>query len=566
MTTFIRKTFTFLLITVVSSGSLLAQTHDDGLAAMQLENWGKAIEVYSALTKKDPTDQPAWLTLGTAYLAKGDTAKAKATFESAFNAKSEGPYAMIASGRILLLEKEYAKAEEIFKKAKKYGRKDIVTKRLLGESFLYDLPGVKPNFTRAEEELKEAMEFDSKDFATLMALGYCYKEMPNGGLAAQHYEYAVHAQPQSALATFMLAKVYRAAKIYEKFLSYTDKAIALNPKFTEALRAKAEYLYFDKEWEKATAAAKALVSQGTEVTIEDEMLLANLLYITKDCNGCSELVDRILKKDGSKNYLRRLQAYCHFDNGRYPEGLRILEDFFRQVKPDKVLPSDYEYLARLQIRTGKDTTAAVGNFMKVIELDSSKWTLYEEIAKLYYDSKDYCRAAKAYQAYADFLTDKQALVNTSYYLGISYYFCQDGDSLHYVKAEKAFTTITEILPDATIGWLWLAKSAKFRDPDVVTHPELLSEFGVAKAYFEKYAELASADKEKNKRDLISAYEYLSYYHFSRKEDEQALAFIAKLLELDPENASGVGMRDAIQNSGATPQQAPKPVNGGGKGK
>ncbi len=568
MTNFLKKSFTLLLaITIGVSSGVLAQTHDDGMIAMQLEKWDKAIEVYSALTKADPQDQVAWLTMGSAYLAKGDKDKAKATFDAAFNAKSEGPYAMIASGRILLLQNKYAEADAIFKKAKKYGKKDVATRRLIGESFLYEVPGVKPNFTRAEAELKEAMDFASKDFATLMSLGYCYKEMPNGGLAAQHYEFAVQVEPQNALAQFMLARVYRAAKIYDKFFLFVDKAIALNPKFSEALRAKTEFLYFDKKWEKATEAAKTLVNQGADVTIDDEMMLANLLYITKDCKGCSDIVERILKKDGSKNYLRRLQAYCNYDNGKYAEGLKILEDFFKQVTPDKVMATDYEYLARLQIANGKDTAIAIQNFLKVIKMDSSRWSLHEEMAKLYYDAKNYCQAAKSYQSYIDSLTDKQALVNANYTLGICHYFCPD-DSLHFIKAEKAFTTITELLPEASIGWLWLAKSAKNRDPDVVANPDSVSKFGVAKPFFEKFAELASVDKEKNKNDLIAAYEYLSYYYFSRNEDEPAKATIDKLLELDPENESGVGMKEAIE-AGSTPGKPippTKPNGGGGKGK
>ena len=563
MTNLLKKTFTLLVATILgASAGLIAQTHDDGLAAMQLKEWDKAIEVYTALTKADPTDQPAWLTLGSAYLAKGNKEKAQATFEKAFEAKAEGGYAMVATGRILLLQNKYADADEVFQRTKrKFGKKDIDLKRLIGESFLYNVPDQKPNFTRAEEELKEAMDISSKDFRTLMTLAYCYKEMPNGGLAAQHYEYAVHQEPKNSLAMFMLAKVYRAAKIYDKFLDYVDRAIAMKPNYTEALRAKAEYLYFDRKWEKATEATKALVNSGPGVTIEDEMLLANLLYITKDCKGCSALVDKILKKDGSKNYLRRLQAYCNYDNGQYKEGLKILEDFFKQVTPDKVLPSDYEYLARLQINTGGDTAAAVANFLKVIELDSSKWPLHEEIAKMYYGAKDFCNAATAFQSYIDSLTDKQALVNSYYSLGLSHYFCMEGDTLHYVKAEKAFEKLTEFLPEASVGWLWLAKSAKNRDPDVVANPELIDQFGAAKEAYEKYAAIASEDKEKNKRDLIDAYGYLSYYYFSRKEDEKAIENIDKLLEIDPENESGLGMKEAIKA-----EVAPAPVNGGGKGK
>ncbi|MBK6930569.1 MAG: tetratricopeptide repeat protein [Saprospirales bacterium] len=558
MTTFLKKTFTLFLVAAGASAGF-AQTHADGLAAMQLEHWDKAIQIYATLTKSDPADQVAWLTLGSAYLAKGDRDRAKATFDAAFNAKSEGPYAMIASGRILLLQGEQAKADEIFKKAKKYGKKDITTFRLIGEAFLFNIAAgqQKPNFARAEETFKEAIDLSAKDFATLMAIAYCYKEMPNGGLAAQHYEYAASLEPGNPLPLYMLAKVYRAAKIYEKFLVYIDKAIALNPKYSEALRAKAEYLYYDKKWEAATVAAKALVNNGAEVTIEDEMLLANLLYITKDCKGCSELVDRILKKDGSKNYLRRLQAYCHFDNGNYSEGLRILEEFFKQVTPDKVLPSDYEYLAKLQVKTGGDTTVAIRNYRKAIELDSSKWTLYEEIGNLLYNMRNYCQAAPFYQMNVDSVKSPSG---TQYYrLGLCHYYCTE-DSLHFEKAEKSFARVTEIVPDAGSGWAWRAKAMSKLEPDIVNHPELLEEFGKAKFFFDKFVAIGEADPVKNKRDLIISYEYLASYYFLKKDDEQARVNLAKLFALDPTNQNGLDIQKFLEGETPVP-----PTNGGGKG-
>lgn len=562
MTHFLRKTLPILLVALLGAYSGFAQNHSDGLAAMQLENWDKAIATYSSLTKQDPTDQVAWLTLGSAYLAKGNKDKAKEIFDAAFSAKSEGALAMIASGRVLLLQGKTAEADEIFKKAKKYGKKDIVTKRLIGESFLYNVPGVKPNFTRTEEELKEAMELSAKDFPTLMSLAYCYKEIPNGGLAAQNYEYAANIEPKNPLPLFMLAKVYRAAKLSDKFLTYVDRAIAVKPDYSEALRAKAEFLYFDKKWEKATEAAKELVNKATEVTIEDEMLLANLLYITKDCVGCSALVEKILKKDGSKNYLRRLLAYCDYDKGSYQEGLNILEDFFKQVAPDKILPSDYEYLAKLQIKSGRDTIAAISNYRKTIVLDSSKWTLYEDIAQLFYKSKDYCNAAIAYQAYADSLTDKQALVNAYYFLGLSHYYCSS-DAMRFEKAEKAFAQITELVPDAGLGWAWRAKAMSKLEPDIASNPgdtTMLNAFGRAKPYFDKFIEIGETDPVKNKKDLIISYEYLASYYFLRKDDVNAKIFLDKLFVIDPENPTGEEILKFLL--GETP--APPPIKGKGK--
>ncbi len=564
MTTFQRKIFVLLLVVVYAvSGN--AQTHEDGLAAMQLENWDKAIKVYSELTKKDPTDQPAWLTLGSAYLVKGEKDKAKESFDAAFNAKSDGPYAMIASGRILLLLNKQQEADASFSKAEKYGRKDVAVKRLIGESFLYTMPGVKPNFTRAEEWLKKAMDITAKDFPTLMALAYCYKEIPNGGLAAQNYEYAVNLAPKNPLPVFMLAKVYKSAKLNDKFITYVDKAIALDPKYTPALRAKMEFLYFERQWENALLAAKALINNGTDVTIEDEMLLANLLYINKDCVGVSELVEKILKKDGSKNYLLRLKAYCDYDNGNFNDGLSIMKDYFKKVDASKVLASDYLYLGRLMLSTKGDTAEAIRNMRKSIEMDPSSWKLHEEIGKIYYDAKDYCNATNAYQAFIDSLTETQALVNSYYRLGLSHYFCNE-DSMRYEKAEKAFAKLTELLPDAGLGWVWRAKSMSKLEPDIENHPELLEEFGKARPYFEQFitiAETDTANLAKNKRDMISGYEYLASYYFLNKADDKVKMYLDKLFTIDPENESGQKIKQFMEGETPTPTS---PGKNGNKGK
>lgn len=564
MTTFQKKIF-LLLLSVSCAVAGKAQTHADGLAAMQLEHWDKALKIYSELTKKDPTDQPAWLTLGSAYLVKGDKDKAKESFDAAFNAKSDGPLAMVATGRILMLQGNQQGADASFSKAEKYGKKDVAVKRLIGESFLFNLPGVKPNFARAEEWLKKAMDLTSKDFPTIMALAYCYKEIPNGGLAAQNYEYAVNLESKNPLPVFMLAKVYKAAKLNDKFLVYVDKAIALDAKYTPALRAKAEFLYFERQWEKALQAAKDLVANGTEVTVEDEMLLANLLYINKDCKGCSELVERILKKDGSKNYLLRLKAYCDYDNGNFNEGLSIMQDYFKKVDNSKILPSDYLYLGKLMLSTKGDTAEAVKNLRKSIEMDPSSWKLHEEIGKIFYDAKDYCNATSAYQSFIDSLTETQALVNSYYRLGLSHYFCTE-DSMRYEKAEKAFAKLTELLPDKGLGWAWRAKAMSKMEPDIENHPELLTEFGKAKPFFEQFVTLAEADTPnlaKNKRDMISSYEYLASYYFLNKEDEKVKTYLDKLFSIDPANESGQKIKQFME--GETPVPG-TPIKNGSKGK
>ncbi|MBU6341956.1 MAG: tetratricopeptide repeat protein [Bacteroidetes bacterium] len=563
MTTFLRKAI--LLASVLYTQLAFAQTASEGLTAMQLEDWDKAISVYTALSKSNPADQQALLNLGNAFLAKGNKEEALKAFQGAYTAKPEGALAYIANGRVMLIQDNQTEADNQFKKAAKSGKKDVNALRLIGESYLfYIAPGSKrANLTRAEELLKVANELNSKDYNTLMSLGYCYKEMPNGGLAAQNYEFAEQQEQSNPLPKLMLAKVYKAAKLSDKFLLNIDRAISVAPNNALVLREKALFLYFARKWEDATKAYKTLVANGDHVTIEDEMQLANCLFITKDCKGCSELVEKILKKDGTKNYLRRLQAYCDYENGSYQQGLNILNDYFKIVTPDKILASDYEYRGKLLVKTKGDTLAATNDFQKAISMDTSRWKdLYLEISNLMYAKKDYCGAASAYKFYLDSVPQPKA---TDYYnLGLRQYYCKD-DSLRYVHALASFNKVTEMMPDKAIGWLWVAKANAKLDPDVEQHPELVGEFGKAHEAFEKYVSIASADKVKNKKDLIAAYEYLTYYHYNKNEVPEVTDLAGKLLEIDPNNQTATELLKAVQTGtpGTTPLTPTPNINGGG---
>lgn len=563
MTTFFKKTLLLVTVVFVHAAAVLAQTYSDGLAAMQLKDWDKAIGTFSALTKADATDQNSWLSLSNAYLAIGDKDKALAAAKMAFEAKPEGALAFVANGRVLLMENKFADADKQFDKASRSARKDMNAWRQIGESYIfYIAPGDKrPNFTRAEQYLKSALDVNSKDFQTLMSLAFTYKELGNGGPAAQYYEYAALVEPKNPLPLLMLGKVYRTAKLADKALDYFDRAIAVSPRYSPALRNKAEFLYLSRKWEKATQAYKDLVNNGDNVTIEDEMQLANCLYITKDCKGCSELVEKILKKDGSKNYLRRLQAYCDYENGEYQRGLEILNSYFQNVTPDKILPSDYEYRGKLLLKTNGDTTMALKDLRKAIDVDTAhaRWPLYEDISNIQYARKDYCGSAAMLQMYLDSVPAPTA---TNYYnLGIRYYYCKD-DTLAYQKAEAAFTKVTEMSPAAPIGWLWRAKSAAKSDPSpdaISADPELAHQYGKARMAWEKYVELAGKDKEKNKKDLITAYQYLTYVYFVNNEADKFNDASAKWLELDPANPTIKEMQDAFGKE-PTPT-APKSTGG-----
>lgn len=557
------KSVLYVLLTIVLfHQAAWAQTQDQGFEAMLMEKWDNAITIYSSMTKADNTDQNAWLTLSNAYLAKGQKDKATEALSTGFTAKPDGPLAFVCNARTLLLQNKPAEADEQFQRAFKKGKKDPNALRQIAESYLfYIAPGDrKPNLTRANELFKQAIDVNPKDYQTLMSAGYAFREQGDGGEAARQFEFASNYKPKSPFPFYMLATVYKAGRLNERFIKNLDQAIALDNNYTPALRLKADYYYNVRKFEKAKEAYKELLEKGKDLVIEDEMAYANTLFLTKDYKGCTELVEKIISKDGSKNYLRRLLGYSYYENGEYVKGQAIMDDYFKIVAPEKVLASDYVYQGRLLLKGKNDTVGAINNLRMAIEKDTAEWPLNEEMGNLLFTKKDYCGAAKVYQVWIDSLKT-EAKSKDIYRLGQCYQYCRS-DSMRYQKALAQYIRVTELTPKAGIGWLSAAKAAKYLDidPTVQTSEAEIATFGKAKPYWDKYIEVAGGDVEKNKVNLIDAYSYIMYYHYVRKEDALARENIAKLLTIDPTNATANGMRDAMD--GVVPPVPPTPPAGG----
>ena len=80
------------------------------------------------------------------------------------------------------------------------------------------------------------------------------------------------------------------------------------------------------------------------------------------------------------------------------------------------------------------------------------------------------------------------------------------------------------------------------------HPELANEYGKARVYYEKFAETAEPEKDKNKIDLLKAYQYLAYCYFVKVEADKFTPVMDKwqALETDPAQIQTIKeMRDAF---------------------
>jgi hypothetical protein len=89
--------------------------------------------------------------------------------------------------------------------------------------------------------------------------------------------------------------------------------------------------------------------------------------------------------------------------------------------------------------------------------------------------------------------------------------------------------VIEAQPEMPVGYFWRGRTNSQLDPK--------SDQGLAKPYYETYiSKVKPEEAEKNKKDLIEAYNYLAAYYAAKKDCPNVKLYMQKVLELDPSNA------------------------------
>lgn len=485
--------------------------------ALRLIDIGQTSKGISALQGMAASGSSNQYYLGLGYLRTGDKAKALAAFEKGISMNEKDGLNYAGKGHVKLLDKNHTEAKTNFDKALQVSKsKDANVLKAVAEGYLSDSKHVLD----AINLLNKAKTINGTDPETHMLLGDAYLMQNNGGEAVSSYERAASSDKSFAKPFYKIARVYQRSRNTEMVMENLNKAVAVDPEFAPAYKELGETFYVSKQADKAVEAYEKYLAI-TENPGQAKYQYAFFLFMAKKYDKANEIFREVINSPDASPTALKYYAYSLIEQGKSDEAQKIFEQYFQKAKPEDIQASDYAYYGKLLLNLKQDSLASE-NFALSLELDSAQQEVLQLHGSTLVRRRKFDQAIPVFKQLMAFR--KQPLAQDLWSLGQAYYFNDQ-----YLEADSAFTKLSEKQPTVVHGYLWAAKARAQSDST--------GEAGVAVPMYEKFIEIAVQNPEKNKKDLIEAYDYLGQYALHKKNNVlEAKGFFEKILNLDPTNA------------------------------
>lgn len=521
------KTFrsqTSVIVALFSLCTASGQSLKNAIKLTDSEQFENAEKAFQQLIQAEPTNGINYFYYGESRLKNDALEQAKMLYQKGTEVNPSNALNYVGIGKIQWYQKDAAGARENFFKALTLSKsKDATVLMEIAEAYIN---ADTKNIPEALSLLGQAMTLEPKNPEVYILMGDAYLEQGDGSKAITNYEKATDLDKTSVKAILRSGQLFGRAKNNSLALDYYKKAEKIDSTFAPAYREKAELYYHSGQTQRALDQYKKYLSLNNN-NLSARTRYASFLYVAKKYADAITEITEVQKQDTNNAVMYRLLAYSYYETGDYANGMANMNKFFAKAAKQgtKIISSDYSYQGKLLAKTGQDSVGVI-ILTKAAEEETDtakKAELYSDIGTIYIKAKKYPLAIDYYER-SIAMNPKKATPTDYNRLGLAYFYNKD-----YVKSDSAFTTITHLMPDLPLGYLWRARSNSSLDPT--------SEKGLAKPFFETYiSKVKPEETEKNKKDLILAYEYLGYYHFLKKDYAQSKTNWLKVKELDPSNA------------------------------
>ena len=529
-----KTTLTFLFGGLLFFSGLKAQTIQEGMDHLYADRFKSAESVFKKLLATNPNNIEAIYWLGQVYFDMDDNAAARQLYDRALQTNGNAPLILVGSGHADLMDKKTNEARQKFEQAltASRGKKgdDPIVLTAIGRANVDAKAG---DLAYALEKLKSAAEKDPRNTETLLQLGNAYRKAKpgeGGGDAYLTYKKALDVNPNFAVASVRLAKIFETQKNWDLVLQYLNEAVTKDPKFTLGYYELYWYYFRRLNFVEAENQLKKYInSKSPETDIQDEYLYGQLCWARKDFDCAISKSEAVVKAMGDKTKPKvyKLLADASFQKGDYFGAKKYSDLYFAKEKPDEVISFDYKLKADILSKTGGTPDEVFTTYIKGVALDT---TLADKIEFLK-------QGAEFFKTLGDSISRnlegdlRMEIVKLKpnpgqrdiFDVGLAYYQGKSFD-----KSCEIFNTYIQKWPEEQFGWQWVFNCNRAKDTTM--------EKGLAVEPAKKYLEFLEKDTVKYKSAIISTSGYLAQYYANiAKDKENALVYLKKMLALDPNN-------------------------------
>ena len=554
------KKFKFISLSLLFFGTgVFAQDLDAAKKAIDAEQYQKAKTILKSLIASSPDKGKNYFHLGEIYLALENIDSAKIYFDKGITVKEDGKFNYIGLGEISLDKGNAAEADANFAKATADLRKKDT------EEFLYIAKAYvnseNPDYKKAIASAKKATTINPKFAQAFLTLGDAQVGDKDVNSAYSSYRTAYDLDNSLLRAKMQLGVITKNAKAFPEAIAAFDEVIKLNANYGPVYRELAETYYFwstnagDKakreEYIKKAVDFSAKYKSLTDNSIESRMRHADFLILAKDYQALQVEAEEMQKLDKVNPRILRYLGYASYENKKYDESIKALNDFIAKADAKRVTGRDYLFLSKAKLAKAispEGTIAdkamfdnAMADLKKATEIDPAIGAEFSDLGVDLYKKKLYLEAIPVFAAATKAPDSPNALLD-NFYLGnaVLFYVANDLDTDEKRKdpkvqemlklADVAYGNVVAGSPTTQDAHLNRAKINRF----------IVGEEGKtnAVAAYEKYIEVvttkgeAEMAKDSVKAGLIGAYSYIGS-HYAISDKVKAKENFEKALALDP---------------------------------
>lgn len=527
-----------------------SQTHVEGQEYYKADQLANAKDLLNRALGNAGTDKAvANYYLGMIALDEKQDAAANKYFADGAAANPEYPYNYVGQGEMALKAGNVKDAEESFKTARKFAKKDLSVEIAIARA--YD--AVDP--VKYEKQIAKCVEKvqkkDMQDPDLLIFLGDQARERAKGdaaaiGDAAAKYENAKNADKNATAAYVKYANLFTmvnpdyAVKMLQELLS-------VNPNSALGQRELAIAYYNKKDYANAVKQYEAYMNNPSHFDSDENRYAFLLFYGGNFKKGYDFATQRLDKNPQDFTALR----YQFMNAAQLPEmkdqTLALAENLYKAHKANpeanKMAPIDYTLIAD-EMGKAKRPDEAIEVLMDGIKTNPDNTNLDKQLAMAYVDKNDLAAASEAYKGYLaktaeptynDYIQQATFL----FYAGVQY-------KADPAKADQYYAEEEEILNKAAAAYPGFYKPNKMRGDiakakaaEVPGADEKTIAAAAVPMYTQAIAEYEAMDPANRSkaamRDAADMFLYMGNYYVKNDDNAKAKEMFYKYLEIKPED-------------------------------